>query len=64
MKLLDISPIIEDRKQKEDLRKLDIQASYALIENCYKFLNMNNLQEVEGLKLHMKQTLKKLKEIK
>ena len=55
---------LDEKKQKTQTRKIDIEASYILVENCYKFLQMNNLQEVEGLKKHMKQVLKDLKDIK
>jgi DNA-binding protein H-NS len=50
----------EEKKKQDRKRKTDLSASYAAIENCLNFLNMNNIQELNHLKSSMKQTMKTL----
>jgi len=64
MKVFSITEEIDKKRETEALRQLDIKASYVLIENCYRFLEMNDLQEIKGLKKHMLQALIRLKELR
>lgn len=65
--LIQISELLEKQKKKQEekkklqrKRKVDISASYAAIEHCLNYLNMNNIQELNHLKATMKQTMKTL----
>jgi hypothetical protein len=61
--LVDLSKVIGDKKQKEAMKKLDAQASYASIETCLTYLQLNKLEGLDKLKDEMKKTLKMLAEM-
>jgi hypothetical protein len=61
--LIDINKFLEDKKTKIQLKKFHASASFTIINNCLAYLNMNNLAELEILKVLMKRTLKELKKI-
>jgi hypothetical protein len=65
--VISIEKLKEERNKKKleiqrtkDKRRIDISASYASIENCLKYIEMNKLKELDNLKASMKQTLKNL----
>lgn len=62
MKIFSIEKILKDRKNQENQRKLDLEASYVLLKECLFYLNMNSLEELVELKKLMKKTMKKLQE--
>lgn len=62
-KLVELVKIIEQNKAENDQRTLDAKASYTVLENCVKFLDMNNMPELEAVKLEIRKTMKELKDI-
>jgi len=50
------------KKKEREQRKLDIHASHITLDNCLKFLNMNNLPELVNIKRDIERTLIKLEE--
>lgn len=61
--LVDIQAVKADKKKRVENRKLDAQASYVCIEKCLKYLEMNKLEELDDLKIKMKETMKLLVKI-
>lgn len=50
------------RKAAQD-KYIDAQASYTVLDECLKFLSMNNMEELKSVKKEIKRTMNELKEI-
>lgn len=61
MSVHSIVEILQKKKIKEEERSLDIAASYVLIKQCYDYLAMNKLEDIEYLKEEMVKAMKKLR---
>ena len=49
---------IRKRQVREDKKKqIDIEASYASLERCLKFIEMNSLPELRNVKSMMRKTM-------
>ncbi len=62
-KLVDITEVIKNKKNENDMLKLDARASYACLDKCLKTLEMNKLKELNTLKKDIKKVMKILLEI-
>lgn len=60
--IVNFSSIKHFKKKREELRNLDITASYISLEQCLFVLNISSLPETEQVKLEIQKALKKLKE--
>lgn len=62
----EVVSIEKRRKQqvKKDRKKdIDIQASYASLERCLKFIEMNDLPELRNVKSMMRKTMHQLRKM-
>lgn len=60
-----MSQVIEIKEitKRRDQRKLDAQASYTIMEQCLKTLEMNNMPELRNVKAMMRRSMKDMVEI-
>ena len=63
-KISDISKLRKKQIEEEDDRKLNIEASFVIVETCLKMLNLSNLPELISLKISLRNTLKELRRLK
>ena len=61
--IVNISEIKYLRAKEEQERILDARASFAIMEKCLKFIEMNSLPELRNIKAMMRKTMHQLKEI-
>lgn len=61
--LVDITKVIQTKKIKKDMDKLDARASYVCLEKCLKYLEMNKMKELDDIKKQIKDVMKTLAEI-
>jgi hypothetical protein len=62
--LVDIVSIIKKKKEEENKRLLDIEASLVCLNTCLEYVKLNNLPELEEFKKVAKQAMVKLKKSK
>lgn len=58
--LVEITKIINKKKEDDFIRKLDLQASYVALEMCLKTIEINSLPELKSIKESIKKTMKLL----
>jgi hypothetical protein len=61
--LVELAPIRKAKKHEKFLRFLDAKASHAALEVCLFSLEINNLQELNSLKMHIKKVMQELEKI-
>lgn len=61
LKVFSIEKILQSRKEDSNQRKVDLEASYVLLEQCLFYLDMNEVQELKRVKKELRQTMKELK---
>lgn len=54
---------IKDLSKRREERKLDAEASYTVMKQCLKTLNMNEMPELKALKASIRRTMKQMVEI-
>ena len=62
--IVDLVAIIENNKNKQDKRALDLAASFSSLNVCLLYLNMNDLPETNEIKKAIGKVLKELKKLK
>lgn len=60
--IIDLSRRITERNQRISMSKLDMMASTVILEKCMVYLNMNNIKELESVKLEITNAIKILTE--
>lgn len=63
MSVIDLASFAKAKKDAEFIRLLDAKASHTALEVCLHSLNINNLQELNLLKVQIKKTMKILEKI-
>ena len=56
-----IDKIRKEQIKEERKLEIDVQASYASLERCLKFLEMNSLPELRNVKAMMRKTMHNLR---
>jgi hypothetical protein len=56
--LINLVALIKGKKKVVDQKQLDMAASYACLERCLRYIEMNNLPELKDLKTAMYRTMK------
>ena len=63
MSVIDLASAIKAKKDAKFIRSLDAKASHAALEVCLFSLDINNLEELNLLKVQLKKTMKILERI-
>jgi hypothetical protein len=63
MSVVDFASIVKAKKNAKFIRFLDAKASHAALEVCLFSLDINNLEELDSVKEHIKKTMKILERI-
>lgn len=62
-KKFNFTELAEQAQKEIDKDKLDARASYVALEQCFNTINLNNMEELESLKMHIKAVMKELEKI-
>jgi hypothetical protein len=61
--VIDFKAVKHANDQIKQIRFLDLKASYTALDVCLKTLKINNLKELESVKIEIEKTMKALQKI-